>query len=338
MPDLITIPTTEDVTRRTFITGALASAFLLACGDGDEEGSSSGSGGGFPRTVQHVLGSTEIPTRPQRVVAVSEGEALDHVLALGLMPVLYGQTPGYDGLGILPPWAKAALTKEVESYQMPRGEPDLERIAAAKPDLIVGAWLEKEQYDLMSRIAPTVVIKDSDSVDWTAMQTTVGEAMAMEDEARKALEETEKAIAAAREKVKPFAGRSVTIGYLFFDELYMHSPNTPIARLVERLGLSVKGAPGAPADELTTFSIEQMNRYADADLLLSPWFFPDDQEKTERSPLFRALPAVQEGRYVPLSLDVAQAGYIESTLSVRWVVPQLADAIVQAAEGRGKKL
>ena len=43
MPDLITIPTisisrVEDVTRRTFIPGALASAFLIACGDDDSVG------------------------------------------------------------------------------------------------------------------------------------------------------------------------------------------------------------------------------------------------------------------------------------------------------------
>ena len=37
--DLITIPTIEDISRRTFITGALASALLIACGDDDDGGS-----------------------------------------------------------------------------------------------------------------------------------------------------------------------------------------------------------------------------------------------------------------------------------------------------------
>jgi ABC-type Fe3+-hydroxamate transport system substrate-binding protein len=102
--------------------------------------------------------------------------------------------------------------------------------------------------------------------------------------------------------------------------------------------LTIVGAMDAPTNELTTFSLEQMNRYEGADILLSPWFFPEDQEAMESNPLFRSLPAVQQGRYMPLLLDIAQAGYIESTLSVRWVVPLLAGAIIEAAEGRGKRV
>jgi iron complex transport system substrate-binding protein len=238
---------------------------------------------------------------------------------------------------LLGPWARDATGAEFISYEAARGEPDMERFAAATPDLIVGAWITEEQYGLLSGIAPTVIVKVSDATAWPEMQRIVGQATGREAEAEAALAETDAAIAAAAERVKPYAGRSVTIGYKFFDELYMHGRDTPIARLVRRMGLRIQGPEGAPANELTTFSMEQMNRYESADILLSPWFFPDDQAAMESSPLFLSLPAVQQGRYVPLSLDVAQAGYIESTLSVRWVVPQLADAIGQAAEGNGKR-
>lgn len=41
---------------------------------------------------------------------------------------------------------------------------------------------------------------------------------------------------------------------------------------------------------------------------------------------------------MPLPLEIAEAGYLESTLSVRWVVPKLVEAVIEAAEGRGKRL
>lgn len=326
----------EDVTRRTFISGALASALLIACGsDDDSEDAASGSGG-FPRSVTHKMGSAAIPSQPVRVAAVSDGEALDHLLALGIQPVIYGQTPGYDGKGILGPWTSSAIQGTLNAYQASRGEPDIERFAAASPDLIVGAWTTEDQYSLLQGIAPTIVIKVQDGTAWPEMQRLVGEATGREKEAEDALAETDRAIEAAAQKLRPYAGRRVTIGYKFFDELFMHGADTPIARLVVRLGLDVQGPSGSPDTELATFSLEQMNRYQDADIMLSPWFFPDDQQAMESSPLFLSLPAVRDGRYMPLSLDIAQAGYTESTLSVRWVVPRLADAIVQAAEGRGK--
>ncbi len=334
----ITIPTIEDITRRHFMFSALGAALLIACGDDDDDaGPAATPASAFPRTVNHKQGSVTIPAQPQRVAAVNEGEALDHLLAVGLVPVLYGQTPGYDGQGLVAPWAREAAGAELTKYDAARGEPDIERFAAAAPDLIVGAWTTPDQYALLSGIAPTVIVKMEDATAWPEMQRLVGEATGREAEAEAALAETDRVIEANAERLKPYADRTVMVGYKFFEELFLHGPDTPIARLVERMGLKVIGAPDSPANELVTFSIEQMNRFEPADILLSPWFFPEDQTAMESSPLFLTLPAVQAGRYMPLSLDVAQAGYLESTLSVRWVVSQLADAIIEAAEGRGKK-
>jgi hypothetical protein len=41
---------------------------------------------------------------------------------------------------------------------------------------------------------------------------------------------------------------------------------------------------------------------------------------------------------VPLSLELAEAGCVESTPSIRRAIPGLVDAIIQATEGRGKRL
>jgi hypothetical protein len=38
---------------------------------------------------------------------------------------------------------------------------------------------------------------------------------------------------------------------------------------------------------------------------------------------------------VPLSRDEAQAHYLESSLSQRWVIPRLVDAVIAGAKGEG---
>jgi iron complex transport system substrate-binding protein len=330
----------EDVSRRGLLVAPLMAAVFVACrgdsGDDTSDGQEPGATG-FPRTVTHTMGSATIPAQPQRIAAVSDGVSLDHLLALGITPVLYGQTPGYDGKGELQLWAREAATGSLTSYQADRLEPDMERFAASAPDLIVASWINEDQYRRLAAIAPTIVIKVSDATAWPEMQRMVGEATGLEQAAEAALAETDAAIEAAAARLAPYAGRSVTVGYQFQGELYMHGPDTPIARLLVRMGLSVRGADGSPDNELTTFSLEQVNRYQDADILLSPSFFPEDQDALESSPLFRTLPAVRQGRYMPLPRDIAQAGYEESTLSVRWVVSRLAGATIEAAEGRGKR-
>jgi hypothetical protein len=63
----------------------------------------------------------------------------------------------------------------------------------------------------------------------------------------------------------------------------------------------------------------------------------DLAEALHRRRLVTGLPILVAAS-LPLPLDIARAGYVESTLSVRWVAPRLAAAAIEAAEGRGKPL
>jgi iron complex transport system substrate-binding protein len=106
--------------------------------------------GVFPRTVTHARGATTIPAAPTRVAVLDSGE-LDSVLALGGTPV-----------------AIAVPNRTVPSYLADKvqgvpivgdvGAIDLEAVAAAKPDLILGSKLRVDQlYDKLAAIAPTVL-------------------------------------------------------------------------------------------------------------------------------------------------------------------------------------
>jgi iron complex transport system substrate-binding protein len=106
--------------------------------------------GVFPRTVTHARGTTRLAAKPQRVVVLDSGE-LDQVLSLGVTPVgvasLNGGQPGYLAGKI----AGVAGVGDINSL-------NLEAIAAAKPDLILGSKLRVDQlYDKLAAIAPTVL-------------------------------------------------------------------------------------------------------------------------------------------------------------------------------------
>ena len=103
------------------------------------------------RTVEHAMGTTEVPLDPARVVVLDTGE-LDSVLTLGVKPVgavsafADGQYPEYLG----------DLTDGIENVGT-IGEPNLEAILALQPDLILSSKVRHEAlYDELSAIAPTV--------------------------------------------------------------------------------------------------------------------------------------------------------------------------------------
>ena len=111
------------------------------------------------RPVEHVMGTSQVPISPERVV-VLDTTPLDAALALDVEPVgtiRYGMPPDYLG--------KQASDIEVIGQF---NQPNLEAIFKLKPDLILGAKSISERlYPRLSRIAPTVFIEGAGySWDW----------------------------------------------------------------------------------------------------------------------------------------------------------------------------
>ncbi|MGB2948476.1 MAG: iron-siderophore ABC transporter substrate-binding protein, partial [Rhodococcus sp. (in: high G+C Gram-positive bacteria)] len=86
--------------------GVLLVGMMLAAGcSGADAGSSdtSEATGAFPVTIEHVFGSTTVPEKPERIVALGVSDA-DVVLALGQVPVGNTGFAFYEtGLG---PWTE----------------------------------------------------------------------------------------------------------------------------------------------------------------------------------------------------------------------------------------
>ncbi|ANP73258.1 ABC transporter substrate-binding protein [Cryobacterium arcticum] len=121
--------------------------------------------------VEHARGETEVPNDVQRVV-VLEPVQLDTTVALGLIPV--GAAVLNEAAGV-PAYLGAAAAGIATVGTVP--EPSIEKIAALKPDLILGTESRHSAlYDQLSSIAPTVFMA-SQADPWTDNVALVARAL-----------------------------------------------------------------------------------------------------------------------------------------------------------------
>ncbi|SDS31260.1 ABC transporter substrate-binding protein [Microlunatus soli] len=136
------------------------------------------------RTIKHAMGQTEVPADPQRIV-VLDSDKLDTVCALGLQDKLVGAIA--VGTGEQPQYLGPTV------HDVPTvgsiAEPALEKIAALKPDLILGSkFRTPDKYDELSKIAPTVFTESVGST-WKQNVLLDGKALRQGDRAKTLLTE-----------------------------------------------------------------------------------------------------------------------------------------------------
>ena len=178
---------------------ALGAVVLTGCGSSDSgndspkaDASAAGDSAGFPRTVKTAMGDVKIPSKPKRVVVLDTGE-LDDVTLLGIDPV-GAVPPHFKTEGGFPTYLKGELggTQDVG----PLLEPNLEKIASLKPDLILSSKVRHEKiYDKLSAIAPTVFTETTGGV-WKQNLSVHAQALGLESEAAAALKKYETQAAA----------------------------------------------------------------------------------------------------------------------------------------------
>ena len=123
------------------------------------------SGGAFPVKIEHALGTTTIPEEPKRIVVVGYTDQ-EPLLAMGIKPV---GAMDWFGQGTFAkwPWERDAWGGEPPAIVSSKSyEIDFEKVAAQRPDLILGVYAEikKPDYEKLSQIAPTVAQAKGDPV------------------------------------------------------------------------------------------------------------------------------------------------------------------------------
>jgi iron complex transport system substrate-binding protein len=336
------------MTRRLAAGGALVLSLGLtaACGDdakdGDKAAPAAGTGGTFPVTLTHKLGTTTVKSAPRRIVALGEVDQ-DTLLALGVRPVGMVELTGVQPDG-LAPWttpklagAKPTLLKAADAGF------SIEKIAALRPDLILagGDYTIDKEYPKLSKLAPTVAYQTGPAQDtWQQVTKLAARAVGRAADGDKLVADVEAKINAVRGSNPELVGKGFALTSVMPSGNIgvLKSKDDTGVKLFEQFGMklpdSLAGLPGQGyAAELSMEKVSTL----DVDLLLSHYNDdPATQRKVESNKLFAGLKVVKRGSYVPLDLKSFWPLRTPSPLAVPYVVDQVVPRIVTAAKAVDK--
>ena len=153
------------------------------------------------KTIVHDFGTTELKKVPKRIVILDNlyGEILD---PLHITPV--GATTGQaDSQEFSTLFKKQYKDAKVVSIGW-QGNPDLDKIAELKPDLILMTGEQEDLYDELSEIVPTVGYQINTDENWDYHETSlkVAEIFDKRDEMKKDLDRVDAREAVFAENVK----------------------------------------------------------------------------------------------------------------------------------------
>ena len=153
------------------------------------------------KTIVHDFGTTELKKAPKRIVILDNlyGEILD---PLDITPV--GATTGQaDSQEFSTLFKKQYKDAKVVSVGW-QGNPDLDKIAELKPDLILMTGEQEDLYDKLSEIAPTVGYQFNTDENWDYHETSlkVAEIFDKRDDMKKDLDRLDAREAVFAENVK----------------------------------------------------------------------------------------------------------------------------------------
>lgn len=275
------------------------SAAVFGCGASEpgatanpNSGSTSvGPASAFPRTVDHHQGETVINAKPERVVAL-DNSLVEAVVALDA-PLVGGIGSYRDQTGF-PPYLGDAVS-ETEDVG-PLETPNLEAIAALKPDLIVSASVRHEAlYDELSAIAPTVFVETTGPI-WKQNIKDMGEALGVEAQAEEVLTKYEARAKKLGQAINDKASNPTVSMVRFLDGPSRLYANASFSGIVfQDMGLARPKA--QDVDEFAVEIGEEEIRKADADHIFVTIYSggQDAAERFRRNPLWSKLDGVKAG-------------------------------------------
>lgn len=254
------------------------------------------------------MGTTKIKGTPKRIVVLTN-EGTEALLALGVKPVGAVQSwlgnPWYDHIK---DDMKGAEVVGVES------EVNVEKIAALKPDLILGNKLRQEAvYKQLSAIAPTV-FSETLRGDWKENFKLYAKALNLEDKGNKVLAAYDKKVADLKVKLGDKANQTVSVVRFMAGTSRIYYTDSFSGVIFDQLGF--KRAPQqealfTPDNKLGNLAIEvgkEVIPKMDADYLFYFTYAPNgDQEALATAkdwthdPLWKNLNAVKSGHSFEVS-------------------------------------
>lgn len=322
----------------------VAGAALAGCSTGSEAATENPNyttepSDTFPVTVEHQYGETTIDAEPQRVVVVGLTEQ-DILLELGVTPIATTEWYGEQPYAVWP-WATELLGDAEPTVLSQTDGLEYEKIAALKPDLIVGtnAGMTEEMYDKLTEIAPTVTSVEGSGLyfsSWQDQTRQVAAAVGRSAEGEALIDGVATAYAEAAAAHPEFAGLSATFsqGAPWDGNLYVY-PDGLNTDFLTDLGFTMtQDLEQYAEDEGAQALISPENvGLIDADVIV---FATENAESVDEVLSFGTvsnLEAVKGGHAVFTDGELAGAIYFLTPLSQKYVLEQLTPRLVDAVNG-----
>ncbi len=251
------------------------------------------------RPFEHAGGSTCVPENPGRIVTTQDQNALLPLLERGVRPVASAGRVGDDG---------TTRFRRVEGYSTEGvafvgsyGEPNLEAIAAQRPDLIVASPFNETIYDALSVLAPTVLIDVHDRPLGEGLMD-FAELVGREARARELAAAYRERVAGLLEELserREVLSVSVIVAGDLPGTFYRADQGQAVGTVMNDLGLLRPPAPRGPDTDREYLSVEALRDH-DADVALVFDFSGDGQSSGAQAfletPTFRALAVSRAGQ------------------------------------------
>ncbi|MEM7091739.1 MAG: iron-siderophore ABC transporter substrate-binding protein [Actinomycetota bacterium] len=231
-------------------------------GDADSTDADTAEPESSTRVVEHALGTSEIPTRPERIVVMDPGTILPTLLTFDL-PIVAAPLPAEPFPTVLVDEDDLAMIASVGLSDV-----SLELVAAAQPDLIVGfdAGLT-DTYDQLTQIAPTVAV-GLDLNDWRATAEEIGRVVGIDEEMAEALAEYDARVAQLRADLGPAIDTEVSVVRALGQLIRLHTRFHFAGQVLDDVGLARPATQQTddPETRLIQISLEDLGQ-ADGDIL-----------------------------------------------------------------------
>lgn len=309
----VTRPTRRLAAAATTVLAA--SLVLTSCGSGDG-GSASGNSfkaadcpkqpttkwaepaSGKTHTVATAMGDVTVPTAPKRVVVLDTAE-LDSAITLGVKPVGATRADAESGFLDYLPKDEVAGIADVGKI----GAPNLEAVAALKPDLILTSKVrDGQRYAQLKKIAPTVMTETT-GYPWKQNFATHADALGKVPEAKKVVaayqKHAEKVTEALGGAAKAKQLRTNIVRFVEGADTRVYGCQSYIGTILADVGTGPTDVVDSSKDGMMIeLSAEQINK-ADADALFYASYGSPEKSKEAQitgGGLWKNLRAVKDGK------------------------------------------
>ena len=319
----MTNPLFNPISRRAFsgLFPALLALGLTGCGSGATSGGGNASSPASARTITHDLGETVVNGTPKRIVSTSV-VLTGTLLALDAPVVGSGASKpgaeGFDDVGFFSHWSAIAKERGVKAVYA-NSKLDIEAVTAEKPDLIIiastGGDSTKDDYDSLSRIAPTVAI-NYNSESWQTVTRQVADVTGTQARA----EELTNTFNSRLTELKAAMGGVPTeavqaIVYTPSNGLSFAKPGGPHDEIFSALGFKLAEAPassgeeGANRKDFVFATVEQSVQALTSDTLLLVSGDDKTVEQLKADSNYNTTQTVSSGKLVPLGISSFKLDY-----------------------------